>query len=407
MISPHSDSPQNPGNRLLLFAGPAAGLIWLFLLLLELASGTLTWLYAGFSLAAAAALSLLLFFLWRRSQPASGPSHADASARFLERWISGADPGDLPGDPGDPLVPLLQRLRQQWLGLKEEVARAQSGGTRLQQYRDEVTEAFDMVSQLVNSIEQITTAAAHQSESISEISTLSDEIHSSFNHIGDYIHRAVVNNNNALETTTANSQAAGRAVDLMLNIRSTLNSYVHLIEGMGQSSQEIGKFIEIIKGIASQTNLLALNAAIEAARAGEHGRGFAVVADEVRKLAEQSSNSAKDVTIIIRTVTQQTQKALEISAGNEETVSQVQTVADASRNALDSLNHIMRGFADQFHEISNLIQTQMGSLDTIKLRMQDINSITEEFSATTQELNAASEELKKRLTHLTKLFAEA
>jgi methyl-accepting chemotaxis protein len=407
MTLSQSDLPQDSGNNLLLFLVPATGLIWLSLLLVELATGKLTWMFAGLGLAAAALVALLLYALWQRLQPAGQASQSEALVRFLELWAAGADPGDLPELPNDPLVPHVRRLRQQWLSFKQDLARLQSGGNRLQQYRDEVTEAFDMVSQLVNSIEQITAASAHQSESIAEISTLSDEIHSSFNHIGDYIHRAVVNNNNALETTTANSQAAGRAVDLMLNIRSTLNSYVSLIEGMGQSSQEIGKFIEIIKGIASQTNLLALNAAIEAARAGEHGRGFAVVADEVRKLAEQSSNSAKDVTLIIRTVTQQTQKAVEISSGNEETVSQVQIVADASRKALDSLNQTMRGFADQFQEISNLIQTQMGSLDTIKLRMQDINSITEEFSATTEELNAASEELKKRLTHLTKMFTEA
>lgn len=406
MASLRSDVSQDPRTSQLTLLGSATGLFWLALLLLEFATGKLTWFYALLALAAAMVSALLLTWLRNRLQPEVQSGHADVLARFLEQWTAGADPGELPDLPDEPLALPIRTLRQQWLSLKEDVAKLQKGGTRLQQYRDEVTEAFDMVSQLVSSIEQITSAAAHQSESIAEISTLADEIHSSFNHIGDYIHRAVVNNNNALETTVGNSQAAGRAVDLMLNIRSTLNSYVSLIEGMGQSSQEISKFIEIIKGIASQTNLLALNAAIEAARAGEHGRGFAVVADEVRKLAEQSSNSAKDVTLIIRTVTQQTQKAIDISAGNEETVSQVQTVADTSRKALESLNQTMREFAGQFEEINTLIQTQLGSLDTIKLRMQDINSITEEFSATTQELNAASEELKKRLTHLTKLFTE-
>lgn len=397
------DSDSNP----VVFIGISTVLIWVTLLLLGLASAKLTGLYVLLGLVLSIAVSWLLYTIWARLQSPGDNQQQSTFLDFLEQWAAGNDPGDLPDQPNNPFIPHFRQIRQHWLRFKEDAARLQSGAHRLQQYRHEVTEAFDMVSQLVNSIEQITSAAAHQSESIAEISVLADEIHGSFNHIGEYISRAVVNNNSALETTTDNSQAASKAVDLMLNIRSTLNSYVSLIEGMGQSSQEIGKFIEIIKGIASQTNLLALNAAIEAARAGEHGRGFAVVADEVRKLAEQSSNSAKDVTIIIRTVTHQTQKAIDISSGNEETVSQVQTVADASRRALDSLNKTMREFANQFQEISNLIQTQLSSIDTIKLRMQEMNSVTEEFSATTQELNAASEELKKRLTHLTRLFTEA
>ncbi|MBN1594312.1 hypothetical protein JW933_00150, partial [candidate division FCPU426 bacterium] len=284
--------------------------------------------------------------------------------------------------------------------------KAKSDYAKFHENRNEVAEAFDMVSQLVISIEQITSAAAHQSEGIIEMSTLADSIHSSFLHVDEYITTAVDKNNTALETTAANSQAAAQAVELMLKIKYALNSYISLIEAMSGSSHEIGKFVEIIKGIASQTNLLALNAAIEAARAGEHGRGFAVVADEVRKLAEQSSNSAKDVTYIIKTVMQQTQKAMDISAVNEDTVAHVQSVADASQQALSSLNQTMNDFAGKFHEIRKLIQTQLGSIDTIKVRMQDMSSISEEFSATTQQLSAASDELKKRLTHLTQFFKE-
>jgi len=128
-----------------------------------------------------------------------------------------------------------------------------------------------------------------------------------------------------------------------------------------------------------------------------------VVADEVRKLAEQSSNSAKDVTVIIRAVVDQTGKAMDIAAANEETVSQVQSVADSSQQALDSLTLTMTDFAKQFKEIQGLTDIQLKGVDEVKLKMQDMSSIAQEFSATTEELNAASDELKKRLTHLNQL----
>jgi methyl-accepting chemotaxis protein len=169
---------------------------------------------------------------------------------------------------------------------------------------------------------------------------------------------------------------------------------------MGKSSQEIGQFIEIIKSIASQTNLLALNAAIEAARAGENGRGFAVVADEVRKLAEQSSNSAKDVTGIIATVMDQTQKAIEISHQNENKISNVRLVADSSQQALDFLNSILQEFSKEYSQINELTIIQTIGVDTVKTKIQDITSVIEEYSATTEELSAISDEIRKRLALL-------
>jgi methyl-accepting chemotaxis protein len=347
---------------------------------------------------------ITVFFHFNNSNRNSTDS--DFLLQRMEALALAQDPGPLLEETDDPLLQHSERIRVLTLDFQTQIEKLQTSAIKLQEYRSEVTEAFDMVSQLVTSIEQITTAAAHQSEGIIEISSLADGIHGSFINVDDYISNAVEKNNVALETTSDNSKDAAKAVELMLKIKYALNSYITLIEAMGGSSHEIGKFVEIIKGIASQTNLLALNAAIEAARAGEHGRGFAVVADEVRKLAEQSSNSAKDVTIIIKTVMKQTQKAMDISAVNEDTVAHVQNVADSSQQGLDSLNQTMHEFADQFHEIKKLIKTQLGSIDTIKVKMQDMSSISEEFSATTQQLSAASDELKKRLIHLTQLFRE-
>lgn len=387
-------------------AGIAAGIILVLLTIAGVLTGQLdlTFIILGFIVALLSGAVITFYFHFVNNHEPSQDS--DFLSQRMATLALAQDPGPLLEETDNPLLQHSEKIRLLLLDFQEQAKKLRTSSTKSQEYRSEITEAFDMVSQLVTSIEQITTAAAHQNEGIIEISSLADEIHASFIDVDEYISTAVEKNNIALETTTENSKDAAKSVELMLKIKYALNSYITLIEAMGGSSHEIGKFVEIIKGIASQTNLLALNAAIEAARAGEHGRGFAVVADEVRKLAEQSSNSAKDVTIIIKTVMQQTQKAIDISAVNEEAVTHVQSVADSSQQGLDSLNRTMREFADQFREIKILTKTQMSSVDSIKMKMQDMSSISEEFSATTQELSAASDELKKRLIHLTQLFKE-
>jgi methyl-accepting chemotaxis protein len=296
-----------------------------------------------------------------------------------------------------------QLLRQKLLSQEAALKNTAGSAAMYKNFRRELDDSMEMVSQLVSSIEQIATAASHQSESILEISNTSESLHASFQQIESFLNNVVQKNNQALKVTADKSEAAAKAVELMIKIKNILNSYVVLIEAMGGSSKQISKFVEIIKGIASQTNLLALNATIEAARAGEHGQGFAVVADEVRKLAEQSANSAKDVTLIIRTVLQQTRKAMEISQTNESTISKVQNVADSSKQALDALNQTLKDFAENFLKIKELTNIQIQSIEIIKNKMQDMSSISQEFSATTQEISAASDELRNRLSRLKQL----
>lgn len=324
----------------------------------------------------------------------------DARLRAL---AAGEDPGPLPAGLSDPRLRATQDVRDRLTRVRRPELERTPGTSLTDEYRNAAGEAVTLVTQLSSALEQITNGAAHQSERVSELRSISDRLYESSQKVVGFLRQAAEKNQSALVTATENRSAAAQSVDLMLRIKQILGNYLELIQQMGGSSQQVGRFIEIIKRIASQTNLLALNAAIEAARAGEHGRGFAVVADEVRKLAEQSSASAKDVTVIIQNVVQQTQKALAISAENEATVSQVKTVADGSQQALIALEQIMLNFSQQFKDLNDLTVQQLGGIDSMKNGLLELSSLAEELSATTQEVSASSDELKQHIHRMNQL----
>jgi hypothetical protein len=336
---------------------------------------------------------------------AAHDKHEELLDSRLRALAAGEDPGPLPDGLTDPRLRATLEVRDRLVRVRLPEPEVKTG--RLDEVRRSVSEAFTLVTELSTALEQITSGAAHQSERVSELRAISDGLYRSSQQVVEFLRQAMEKNQGALVTATQNKSAAAQSVELMLRIEQILGSYLELIQQMGGSSRQVGKFIEIIKRIATQTNLLALNAAIEAARAGEHGRGFAVVADEVRKLAEQSSTSAKDVTVIIQNVVQQTQKALAISTENEATVSQVRTVADGSQQALLALEQIMHNFSQQFKDITDLTERQLGSIDGLKTGLLELSSLAEELSATTQEVSASSDELKQHLNHLNRLSREA
>jgi methyl-accepting chemotaxis protein len=192
------------------------------------------------------------------------------------------------------------------------------------------------------------------------------------------------------------------AVSQMSHIETSVASSAQVVAKLSDRSIEIGQIIDTISGIANQTNLLALNAAIEAARAGEQGRGFAVVADEVRKLAEQSENAAKQIAHLIGEIQSDTEKAVvAMNKGNEDVKKGTAIVSEAGQmfkeiiTVTNQVSEQMRGISASIeHMATNSLKIEAAVKDIDGMSRSNANQ-TLQVSAATQEQVASVEEIKK------------
>jgi methyl-accepting chemotaxis protein len=219
------------------------------------------------------------------------------------------------------------------------------------------------------------------------------------------------------EKTSISASSGGAAIektiDQMKVIEQKTDHTANIISELEGRSQQIGQIVEAITTIADQTNLLALNAAIEAARAGEAGRGFSVVAEEVRKLAEQSAQSAKEITELIHEIQERTNNAVSFMNDSKK---EVKTGAEVANLAGDNFAEILTRVSEitnQIHEISAASQELTSGTDTVVMsarhtikESEKAAEETQSISAATEQQSAAVEEIATASKHLADMAME-
>ena len=216
------------------------------------------------------------------------------------------------------------------------------------------------------------------------------------------------------EAAMLGSNDVSQAVEQMRAIESSVGEASRVITGLGEESKQIGTIVDTISEIAAQTNLLALNAAIEAARAGEHGRGFAVVADEVRKLAEQSQVAASQIAELIASIQQSADRAVaSMQSGNEQVQSGTSMVTNAGSTFRDIVGMVTEvadssnlmgktvdNLTDGAEQIAQAVKTIDDMSRKVSSEAENVSAATEQQSATMQEIANASRALAENAQKL-------
>lgn len=227
--------------------------------------------------------------------------------------------------------------------------------------------------------------------------TANDVAHISgrINHIGDSADQAKALSDLAGDLSQEGQHAMGCVVQEMEEVSGAVAQSSALVQELGKHSDQISSIVLVIKEISDQTNLLALNAAIEAARAGEQGRGFAVVADEVRKLAERTGNSTDEISAVINSIQQGVGNAVE---GMHDVSSRVETGVGLVRNASDSMHRIHTGAVDASRAVTGIhaaLSESMASLGQIEGSMNNIVHLVDRNGKSVDTMTSSSKRVEE------------
>ena len=298
---------------------------------------------------------------------------------------------------------------------EDAIARLYEGFNRaVQKMRGLIEAIVDTTGSVASASAQISSSTEELAAGAEEQSAQADEVAAAVEQLAATI---LDNSENATHTARA-ARASGdtaedgqaivqQTVDKMAEIADVVANTAMTIERLNQSSKEIGEIIAVIDEIADQTNLLALNAAVEAARAGEHGRGFAVVADEVRKLAERTSSATGEITGMIEGIQSETNEAVASMQKGTETVAEGREMAHQAGEALQGIVREVEQVEDRVSQIAAANEEQSTTSEQISRNVAQISEVTTDSAQGLNQISEALDELNRlseRLNQLTDEF---
>jgi methyl-accepting chemotaxis protein len=302
-------------------------------------------------------------------------------------------------------------------------------------------QVLDSSNQVASSSEQITSSAQKlaegaqsQASTLEETSASVEELTASVDSVAEHAQSqaaaveqgtsSMAQVNHSIENVSRNlteiAGLAGKSVDNALQGAKAVSEVVEGINLIAGSSDKIGGIISVISDIADQTNLLALNAAIEAARAGEHGRGFAVVADEVSKLADRSSTSTKEIESLIKESVKNVIRGVETAKGSQAAMEQIRAASQKVQEmiaglsdsmsqqvaAVKELSKALESVSEMSQSISAATEEQITNAKQVSHAVENVNEVTQTAASSAEEMSAATEQLAGMAQELQKMTSQ-
>lgn len=297
------------------------------------------------------------------------------------------------GDEIGELLTSMSNMVQKWRTIVTQInATADNMASASQQLSVSATQMAEGSNEQARMSAQVATASEEMSQTVIDIARNTGDI--------------AVSSKDTVEVARSGKDVVHMAVKEVQEIASTVDATAGMVLSLGELSQHIGEIVNVINEIADQTNLLALNAAIEAARAGEHGRGFAVVADEVKKLAERTGNSTSEIADMIGNIQKGVDKAVQAI---EEVKKKVSSGTSLSEQAGSSLFDIVKKVDDlqlMVQQIASATEEMTATSESISKEIDSIASITRETSSASSQVSQASEELAQLSVNLQGIVKE-